>query len=167
MRNHQTAGQVSDFIWSFVLHQSLDAGQCRYDSGVEPGAPRWLGQVVLLTGAVSELEAQVRASEAVDGDGKLEELRPARTVVVVEDEAPVVSNTGLTATLEDAVLQGAAEGQREGETSQNKREEKREKDKRQERGEGRRSKRNTRPPTKEGRRRKCWRRRRQRGRWGR
>lgn len=67
---------------------------------------------MLLTGAVSELEAQVRASEAVDGDGKLEELRPARTVVVVEDEAPVVSNTGLTATLEDAVLQGAAEGQR-------------------------------------------------------
>lgn len=121
MRNHQAADQVSDFTCSFVLHQSLDTGQCWYYSGVEQGAPRWLGRVVLLTGAVSELEAQVRASEAVDGDGKLEELRPARTVVVVEDEAPVVNNTGLTAALEDAVLQGAAEGQREGAKSENKR----------------------------------------------
>lgn len=43
-------------------------------SPVEQGAPFWLGQVVLLTGAVAELKAQVRASEVVDGDGKLEEL---------------------------------------------------------------------------------------------
>lgn len=121
MRSHQTADQVSDFTCSFVLHQSLDTGQCWYNSGVEQGTPCWLGRAVLLTGAVSELEAQVRASEAVDGDGKLEELRPARTVVVVEDEAPVVYNTGLTAALEDAVLQGAAEGQREGAKSENKR----------------------------------------------
>lgn len=123
---------VSDFIPSFLLHQSLDRGQCWYYSGVELGAPCWLGQMVLLTGAVAELEAQVRASEAVDGDGKLEELRPARTVVVVEDEAPVVSDTGLTATLEDAVLQGAAERQREGATSENKRKRERTTDNRQE-----------------------------------
>lgn len=175
MRNHQTADQVSDFTFSFVLHQSLDTGQCWYYSGVEQGAPRWLGRVVLLTGAVAELEAQVRASEAVDGDGKLEELRPARTVVVVEDEAPVVNNTGLTAALEDAVLQGAAEGQKEGAKSENKRKKREKINKKTERKEdknqtgqkketttrrkARRRKRNSRPPTKEGRRRKRgWRR---------
>lgn len=40
----------------------------------------------------------------VDGDGKLEELRPARTVVVVENKAAVVHNTRFTTTLDDTVL---------------------------------------------------------------
>lgn len=39
-----------------------------------------------LTGTMSELEAQVGAAEAVYGDGQFDELSPARTIVVVEDE---------------------------------------------------------------------------------
>lgn len=38
------------------------------------------------TRAVPELEAQMGASEAVDGDGKLDHFTPARAVVVVEDK---------------------------------------------------------------------------------
>lgn len=48
----------------------------------------------------------------VDGDGKLEELRPARTVVVVENKTAVVHNTGFTTALDDTVLQRAAERRR-------------------------------------------------------
>lgn len=65
--------------------------------------------MVLLTGAVTELKAQVRASEVVDGDRKLEELRPARTVVVVENKTAVIHNARFPTTLDDTVLQRAAE----------------------------------------------------------
>lgn len=103
-------------------------------SGAEQGAPRWPGQLVLLTGAVAELKAQVRASEVVDGDGKLEELRPARTVVVVENKTAVVHDARFTATLDDAVLQGAAESPRE--TQQRDREKEGEREERIKKKEG-------------------------------
>lgn len=44
---------------------------------------------VSLTGTMSELEAQVGASEPVDGDGQFDNFPPARTIAVVEDEGVV------------------------------------------------------------------------------
>lgn len=82
--------------------------------------------MVLLTGAVAELKAQVRASEVVDGDGKLEELRPARTVVVVENKTAVVHDTRFTTTLDDAVLQRAVKRPRKREECGKGRKERRE-----------------------------------------
>lgn len=46
----------------------------------------------VLTWAVSELKAQMGAAEAVDGDGQFDDLAPARTVVVVEDERAVLAD---------------------------------------------------------------------------
>ena len=51
-----------------------------------------------LTGAVSELEAYVRASEHVHGDGQLDLLAPARAVVVVEHKRVVLIPTRLSGT---------------------------------------------------------------------
>lgn len=79
---------------------------------VEQSAPHWLGPGGLLTGAVAELKAQVRASEVVDGDGKLEELRPPRTVAVIEHKTAVVHKSRFTTTLDDTVLQRSAERSR-------------------------------------------------------
>lgn len=58
---------------------------------------------------MSELEAQVGAPEAVDGDGQFDDLAPAGAVVVVEHEGAVLRHVGLPRTQTDAVLQGAAE----------------------------------------------------------
>lgn len=71
---------------------------------IEQCALCWLGKVMVLTGTVAELKAQVRASEVVDGDRKLEEFRPAGTVVVVENKTAVVHNSRFTTTLDDTVL---------------------------------------------------------------
>ncbi len=49
-----------------------------------------------LTGAVSELEAQVRPSEAVDGNGQFDHFAPSRAVVVVEHEGAMLRHAGLT-----------------------------------------------------------------------
>lgn len=38
---------------------------------------------------MSELKAQVRASEPVDGDGQFDDLPPARTITVVENKGVV------------------------------------------------------------------------------
>ena len=51
---------------------------------------------ISLTGAVSELEAQMGASEPVNGDGQFDNLSPARTVAVVEDEGVVGTSVGLS-----------------------------------------------------------------------
>ena len=51
---------------------------------------------ISLTGTVSELEAQVGAPEPVDGDGQFDNLSPARTVAVVEDEGVVGTPVGLS-----------------------------------------------------------------------
>lgn len=48
-----------------------------------------------LTGTVSELKAEVRPSETVDGDGKFDELAPSGTVVVVEHKGSVLRHGGL------------------------------------------------------------------------
>lgn len=58
---------------------------------------------------MSELEAQVGAPEAIDGDGQFDDLAPAGAVVVVEHEGAVLRHVGLPRTQTDAVLQGAAE----------------------------------------------------------
>lgn len=47
----------------------------------------------LLTGAVSELEADVRPPEHVHGDGQLDLLRPAGAVVVVQHQGVVLVRT--------------------------------------------------------------------------
>lgn len=57
-----------------------------------------------LTGTMSELEAQVGAPEAVDGDGQFDNLPPARTIAVVEDERVVGTPVGLPGAQADAVL---------------------------------------------------------------
>lgn len=49
-----------------------------------------------LTGAVSELEAEVGAPEAVDGNGQLDHFAPSGAVVVVEHEGAVLRHVGLT-----------------------------------------------------------------------
>lgn len=59
-----------------------------------------------LTGAVSELEAEVGSSESVDGNRQLDDFAPSRAVVVIEDEGAVLRHAGLTRTQTDAVLQG-------------------------------------------------------------
>lgn len=51
---------------------------------------------ISLTGTVSELEAQMGASEPVNGDGQFDNLSPARTVAVVEDEGVVGTPVGLS-----------------------------------------------------------------------
>lgn len=56
------------------------------------------------TGAVSELEAQVGASEAVDGDGQFDDLTPARAVVVVQHKGAVLGHSRLPCSQADAVL---------------------------------------------------------------
>lgn len=53
---------------------------------------------------MSELEAQVGAAEAVDGDGQLDDLSPARTVTVVEDERVVGASVWLSRAQADAIL---------------------------------------------------------------
>lgn len=60
---------------------------------------------VSLTGTVSELEAQVGAAEAVDGDRQFDDLSPARTVIVVEDERVVGASVWLSRTQADAILE--------------------------------------------------------------
>ena len=45
---------------------------------------------------MSELEAQVRPSESVDGDRQFDHLTPSGAVVVVEDEGAVLGHVGLT-----------------------------------------------------------------------
>lgn len=50
----------------------------------------------LLTGTMSELEAQVGASEAIDGNRQFDHFAPSGTVVVVEHEGAVLRHTGLT-----------------------------------------------------------------------
>lgn len=42
-----------------------------------------------------ELEAEVGSSEAVDGDGQLDDFAPAGAVVVVEHEGAVLWQVGL------------------------------------------------------------------------
>lgn len=51
---------------------------------------------VLLTGAVSELEAEVGASESIDGNRQFDDLAPSWTVVVVEDEGTMLRHVGIT-----------------------------------------------------------------------
>lgn len=58
-----------------------------------------------LTGAVSELEAQVGAPEPVDGDGQFDNFPPARAVTVVEDEGVVGTPVRLSGTQADAILE--------------------------------------------------------------
>lgn len=65
-----------------------------------------------LTGAVPELEAQVGASEAIDGDGQLDHLAPARAVVVVEDKGAILAAAGLAAAQTDAVLRAKRDTER-------------------------------------------------------
>lgn len=80
--------QISCFPGSASLLQAVEgAGPC--------GA---------LTGAVAELEAQVGAAEAVDGDGQFDDLPPARAVVVVQHEGVVGAPAGLPRAQADAVL---------------------------------------------------------------
>lgn len=57
-----------------------------------------------LTGAVPELEAQVGAAEAVDGDGQFDDLAPARAVVVVQHKGVVGAPARLPRAQADAVL---------------------------------------------------------------
>lgn len=57
-----------------------------------------------LTGTVSELEAKVGTSEAIDGDGQLHHLAPARAVVVVQNKRAIFTVVGLPAAQTDAVL---------------------------------------------------------------
>ena len=66
-----------------------------------------------LTGAVSELKAEVGPSEAVDGDGQLHHLAPAGAVVVVQDEGAVLTGVRLPAAQTDAVLAGEGVRERE------------------------------------------------------
>lgn len=49
-----------------------------------------------LTGAVSELEAQVGPSETVDGNRQFDHLAPSRAVVMVEHKGAVLWHVGLT-----------------------------------------------------------------------
>lgn len=61
-------------------------------------------QAGALTGAVAELEAQVGATEAVDGDGQFDDLAPARAVVVVQHKGVVSAPARLPRAQADAVL---------------------------------------------------------------
>lgn len=56
------------------------------------------------TWTVPELEAQMGASEAVDGNGQLDHFAPARAVVVVEDEWTVFADIRLSWAQANAVL---------------------------------------------------------------
>lgn len=51
-----------------------------------------------------ELEAQMGASEAIDGDGQLDHFTPARAVVVVEDKWTVLTDIRLSWAQANAVL---------------------------------------------------------------
>lgn len=55
---------------------------------------------------MSELEAEVGAPEAVDGNGQFDHFAPSGAVVVVEHEGAVLWHVGLTWTQTDAVLRG-------------------------------------------------------------
>src|SRR4029434_6875674 len=58
----------------------------------------------VLTGAVSELKAQVGTAEAFQRDGQLEGLAPAWAVVVVKHKGAMLIYAGLTAAHTQAVL---------------------------------------------------------------
>lgn len=51
--------------------------------------------IQLLTGTVSELEAQVRTSETVDGNRQFNDFTPSRAVVVIKHEGAVLWDVGL------------------------------------------------------------------------
>lgn len=53
---------------------------------------------------MSELEAQMGASEAVNGDGQLDHFTPARAVVVVEDKWTLFTDIWLSWAQANAVL---------------------------------------------------------------
>lgn len=57
-----------------------------------------------LTGAMSELEAQVGTPETVYGNWQLDHLAPAGAVVVVEHKRAILAGVGLAAAQADAVL---------------------------------------------------------------
>lgn len=59
-----------------------------------------------LTGAVPELKAEVRAPEPVHGDRQLQQLGPARAVVVVQHEGAVFAGRRLSGAQGDDVLRG-------------------------------------------------------------
>lgn len=63
----------------------------------------------VLTWAMSELKAEVGASETIDGNRQFNHFTPARAVVVVEDEGAILRDVGLTRTQTDTVLQGEPE----------------------------------------------------------
>lgn len=56
------------------------------------------------TGAMPELEPQMRPPEAIDGDGKFDQLPPARAVAVVEDEGVVLRPGRLAGSQADTIL---------------------------------------------------------------
>lgn len=60
---------------------------------------------------MSELEAEVGASETVNRYGQFDHFTPPRAVVVIEDEGAVLWYAGLTWTQTDAILQVATEEQ--------------------------------------------------------
>lgn len=57
-----------------------------------------------LTGAVPELKADVRAPEFIHGNGQLQQLGPARAVVVVEHEGAVFTGGRLSGAEGDEIL---------------------------------------------------------------
>lgn len=63
-----------------------------------------------LTGAVPELKAEVRAPEPVHGDRQLQQLGPARAVVVVQHEGAVFAGRRLSGAEGDDVLAGEHAG---------------------------------------------------------
>lgn len=67
-----------------------------------------------LTGAVPELKAEVRAPEPVHGDRQLQQLGPARAVVVVQHEGAVFAGRRLSGAQGDDVLRGNTQASRQG-----------------------------------------------------
>lgn len=69
----------------------------------EGGTPSGL-QCSRLTGAVSELKAEMGPSETIYGNGQLDHLAPARAVVVIQDERAILRGVWLAGAQTDAVL---------------------------------------------------------------
>lgn len=74
-----------------------------------------------LTGAVPELKAEVRAPEPVHGDRQLQQLGPARAVVVVQHEGAVFAGRRLSGAQGDDVLRGNTQASRQGSSDSSER----------------------------------------------
>lgn len=91
--------------WSLFPAFHPVTASSRFKLAMEGAEAFWIcpGQGAL-TGAVAELEAQVGAPEPVDGDGQLDDLPPARAVVVVQHKGVVGAPARLPGAQADAVL---------------------------------------------------------------